>query len=861
MRAYAAAGMFEFDDQDMTMHSFVSNPSEQQEEDVISNPSDDMEYNADPTFGGRPLPPLPHSRQTSAGGQFLPHSRQTSAGGQFMNAPASPMRDYHSPALTATPHVPALSAETGPLKPDLNPLARPFVFGARPGSNSFSLQSPSTEPGSLKAGSTHSRQGSLVPKLNIAAAEFKPTGILGFVPTLPQPSELPRPLPQPPVTLPFAFPHRQEESASADLKRIQSESALVKPSDLDVPQVQGHATMPTSPTVLITPVPQPELAVSQNTVPAGVFKSARSRLGGSREFEQHNPRRSLDDLNVPSISFAKRSAPRSLASKTPEPAAQPLPLPKSASSAFTPLTLGPPPRSKDRRSSTPQPRIAPLTPLMAAQPPATFDIDQLESRLASRVEDKLDRMRALMVTKQNETDTLVKVAVGQLVASFRSHMSDYSNTHSGRGDAPAELDFDLLNEVVENGFQRVCNTLQTELAAGLEKAAPKPSPPLEVLNAIEDLRGAVVDGLNESTLAMVARVDNVDEHRLLMAQEERQLVVREVASLLLPHLSTMRQEPLDMDFMTRQLSEAVKPHISQLIDLASDKKETAALIVQHLSPVLHALVPQRLDFQAIAMQIASDLVRLAPQTDPHVIKEEVADLVVERLDARLALRDAAVSPEAIATRLSKVVAALPQIANAASAEEVQKTRLESAAVVERSAELLAKYEHLSKTLDGVPTALTDVVGILNASQASLSMASKGLEQIEQLKEAWSSNAALKAELSAARLAQETLSEEKDNLLRQLAQSEAEQELVVQERDSEKATAAAHVTELHELEIKNKSLESSLAEALEMVAMTREGAQSDRRTITTLEQNLVEAQDSVSELQNQVRLSLACSIRA
>ena len=111
---------------------------------------------------------------------------------------------------------------------------------------------------------------------------------------------------------------------------------------------------------------------------------------------------------------------------------------------------------------------------------------------------------------------------------------------------------------------------------------------------------------------------------------------------LLPHISALRSEPVDYELLTAQLSQAVKPHISQLIDLASDKRETAGLIVDRLIPVLPQIYPpvgNSIDIPAVVAQIAAEVRRIVSSLDAHEIKEQVSDLVVERLDSRLAVRD------------------------------------------------------------------------------------------------------------------------------------------------------------------------------------------------------------------------------
>lgn len=111
---------------------------------------------------------------------------------------------------------------------------------------------------------------------------------------------------------------------------------------------------------------------------------------------------------------------------------------------------------------------------------------------------------------------------------------------------------------------------------------------------------------------------------------------------LVPHIAATRAEPIDYDVLTEQLSQAVKPHISQLIDLASDKRETAGLIVDKLIPVLPKIFPpagSNFDVPAVVAQISAEIRRIVAPLDPHEMKEQVSGLLVERLDSRLATRD------------------------------------------------------------------------------------------------------------------------------------------------------------------------------------------------------------------------------
>ncbi len=88
---------------------------------------------------------------------------------------------------------------------------------------------------------------------------------------------------------------------------------------------------------------------------------------------------------------------------------------------------------------------------------------------------------------------------------------------------------------------------------------------------------------------------------------ERDAIVDAIVSALSPVLSSIRPDSVDYDYLSEKLSQAVKPNISQLIDLASDKRETAALIVEQLIPLLPNMQEPSpaVDTDAISLQLTS----------------------------------------------------------------------------------------------------------------------------------------------------------------------------------------------------------------------------------------------------------------
>ncbi|KAG8900984.1 hypothetical protein FRB99_005644 [Tulasnella sp. 403] len=1013
--------------------SFVSNPSNEarQSEDIISNPSDDEYGVGGMTFGGGVLQQATSKEQTLAPGYYtqigagiefnapvqrplppLPHSRDPSLGFPQTASPAQSLSNHQSPAPsvhTATPLVKGhrTMPSTGSLpRSDLNPLARPFVFGTRPGSNSFNLQSPSTEAGSVPPAPqvnhklSHSRQLSVNTKLNVAAPEFKPSGAFAFtpiagVPTKPFPlppttSETSRPLPQPPIpTSPliaaqgrekrprmgspgklsneqaaFQFPRPRTTPpppAEEPIVVVEEEKKIMERRDsvlnvhakpftfaglslsasktnvplpsLEAPRPASYPEVPSqckseqpSPPRISTPQPDPtpkavsmptsavgsppteSLAlpqsnttafgrplpqrmpipdfshpVSTNTLPAGVFKalaqgdgdgtsksSVREPRLGSKDYFEHASRRSLDDLNVLSIS-------KNLAGKRIASAAAPLPIPTVIVPEPTApaLALAPPPRSKERRSSAPTQvvEVPPPEPSPVAASDSMFssmlhkgsdlDVEQLESRVEAILEEKLNEIRdeisLTAITRSKESDAVVNAAIGQLVASFRAqmveHMKKVTESTMSRADAHVELDFDLIKAAIEEGHHSIRASVIQDVTAAIERLREqpvRPAPPMEVLHAIEDLRGIITDAVTTSTQTLVSRVDDADGYAHRRTQEERQLMIRELTALLLPRIAALRPEPFDIDAVTRQLSEAVKPRISQLIDLASDKKETAVLIVQQLTPLLHSLVPPRLDIPAIATQLTRDVLQHIPPTDPHVLKEQVADLVIERLDSRLAIRDSALSPEAIATRLAKVIAPLTDLANLPSAPSVEALNKRQDSLFEKSNDVLARQDTLTAQLGALPEAISAATDLLRTAHSDLTAKAGFIGELEELRKLATVNADLQTQLGKARSAHGQVRSEKDLLSDRLQSVEHERDLLRAELEAVKLTSAAREAEITDAQGKATATEDALNQALDRLKSFESSSPADKRQIGNLEQQNRDLQKELHQCQTKIK---------
>ncbi|KAE9385665.1 hypothetical protein BT96DRAFT_572216 [Gymnopus androsaceus JB14] len=172
------------------------------DDDIISNPSEeedrggyiglDSRYPPSGGSGSRPLPPVPSH-----------HSRGPSV--------QSGIHSVHDPAR-AHSRVPSASTEAHQApKLNLNPKAKPFVFGSRPDSGSSFSFSGMAPNGHSRIPSSSNSAGA-ASKLNAAAAEFRPGGF-SFKPSFPTPSvAITAPPAFPTPNPPFPVPQHQTES-------------------------------------------------------------------------------------------------------------------------------------------------------------------------------------------------------------------------------------------------------------------------------------------------------------------------------------------------------------------------------------------------------------------------------------------------------------------------------------------------------------------------------------------------------------------------------------------------------------------------------------------------------------------------
>ncbi|CAE6389296.1 unnamed protein product [Rhizoctonia solani] len=589
----------------------------------------------------------------------------------------------------------------------------------------------------------------------------------------------------------------------------------------DVPQPPISAPVEKTPLTIFAPqtkratLPEFALPSTGNTVPASVFKSlvqsdgptrpaVRSRLSSREAFEGHSNRPSLDDINVPSISSRKTSKPiltvqnpntppkPSIDVFGPIQASAQKPLSKSPIPGF--LKLGPPPR---RPSPSPaksrlfSPDIVPSSP---------SDLGVGNSDIQAAVQNALDA----------KLDSWRKELTGSLTGVRDSKGTRKIENLGG----PSELDLELIRSTIESGQVITRSMLQRELGAMMERmdlfSAAQVPRTLDSSRIAEDLGSSILQPLTQLSSQLVSLEESIHRQRTTTQQE----LLEQLTSALRPHLEAARAVPIDTDALTVQLSQAVKPHISQLIDLASDKRETAALIVQHLTPALNNIQPPRIDVSSLAAQTASALKSsIPPPTDPHVIKEHVADLVVERLDSRLAVRDSSYNAEAISNKVMEALVPILQPTELASAvAKIDEMARHQESMLSKTRDLVKAQETQASELGELPKSLEDAIATLKSSHTEFAEKLRSFMPLDEVQKIGATNLELQTELGNTRAAHSQVCGEKDALADRLRAAEQELASLRAAAAERESTLVSRDAELSSLKAKEALAQAALTES-------------------------------------------------
>ena len=686
-----------------------------------------------------PLPPLPHSRVAS--GQFhdpyMTHSRSTSENFNY------PTPGFHR------------SESSNGRRDSLNPLAKPFIFGAARTSGTFQpfeAQS-STPPLSSSVSMSHSRLPSIGKPLNVAAPEFKP-GEFNFrlpsgapqmpIATFPRPqlvevseesaqsspfkvqgrekrqrrgssasmeegdsmSSFRFPMkPESPHSIRRAgsfsgIPHSQQDDDSAppftfanfsavasniplvpseagnisipepelaNLSDLLNDSSTAKADDSEVTAAEAMV-IPSATKTKRAPIPLDfKHPGSGNTVPAGLFKalvnsgddrtkrSVRSRLNSHETFE-HMQCPSMDDDNVPLIALRN-----SVGRLVTDPG-----LPKTSKKDDDDV-FGSSIQHARRRSSLPGSLHDSLDEAsIGPQDLSRMELHRIESIIAELLDEKLAPLRKdLEKRAQNGEQGLsasTEAMMVDVISLFRTqlHESATRSLDDSQMDARGHLDFQMIKDVVEEGHKGLILAMQHEFHRIVKQLPIDNHNPQEILSSVQQIGNRTVNAVVESISELAARQEAVS---LNAPARERDIIVDKLVTALSPMMHSLRNEPIDYDHLTRELTQAVKPHISQLIDLASDKRETASLIVDRILPLLPPTGNLSIDTDALTLKLITEVRRAIAPIDAFEIKEHVADLVVERLDSRLAVRDKAFNVDIVTARVTESVSHLLEALN------------------------------------------------------------------------------------------------------------------------------------------------------------------------------------------------------
>ena len=460
------------------------------------------------------------------------------------------------------------------------------------------------------------------------------------------------------------------------------------------------------------PIPLDFTNPPTNTVPAGVFKAlvgdektrrtVRSRLS-SRDIFDHSQRPSLDDFAVPAISM---SANRSRSRFVTDPGLKPEGM--NSPDIFTPAIK--------RRSSLPAMHSAQNSSLSNVSIPAVnltkrLEAQALEDKLEAMLDEKFQMIRSEIVKSRGTAAASISPAtedaIAEVVALFRTQLQESAarGLDDSQMDARGELDLELIRDVVQRGHTENLLVLQTELreaVSHIEQAQPAPgSLNMELVPVIDQISHRNLQVI----LNTLGQLSNKIDTRPFANQYEKDSFIGEILTALGPHLKALRPETVDYDALTARLSQAVKPNIEQLIDLAADKRETAGLIVESLIPLLPS--PSSLDTTTVITQITSEVRRVIAPIDAHEIKEQVADLVVERLDARLANRDKAFNVDSVSGKVTEgVLEGLQSIKDVAP--KLDTLAESQASLSAKNDDLASRHADLATLVSSLPPQFEDL---------------------------------------------------------------------------------------------------------------------------------------------------------
>ncbi|KAL6297730.1 hypothetical protein BKA93DRAFT_883195, partial [Sparassis latifolia] len=584
----------------------VSNPSEEdhaevqeaylglEKEGYHSRPGSNLSGKA------RPLPPVRNSRPGSAPYSYhdpaLAHSWETS------------VSYFHPGGIQSRPPQP----QTAPLsrRDSLNPFAKPFVFGASSsGQTTSSNQAPVPAP-VLPSTFDHERTASVGKPLNAAAQEFKPSFTFRPPPGVPQlafGAEASRPLLVPPDVVPRAQQGREKRQrcvssgsyVSEDEDGVNTMSSFKFPPAENT-KVMGHSAPSNPPQDLISK----EMSLNAGAKPFNfsgfsTLPSISQRanvLSQSPVSDEHDDED--DDENKPLEQSPTEPAEPESALELPFP---PRPNPSEHRSRWTSST-----RSLANGDGEERTRRGVRSRLSSRD---IFDhstrksLDDLNVPTISRRVSKsrlftdpglrdsplpivdvfsADRRRSSLPPRHREDSSLSDISIPPVNLTRRLEMHQYEQR---------------LEELLDEKLEFIKRTL------------------MDVKQASSG------SSLNPSTENMISEVVSLFRTQL------RESAARGLADS-------------EMDARGELDSEVLKDIIEQ------SPAETRLIPIL---PFLHAQTPP-FDTETIVGRLTTEVRKIVAPLDAHEIKEQVSDLVVERLDSRLGVRDKAFNVDVLSEK-------------------------------------------------------------------------------------------------------------------------------------------------------------------------------------------------------------------
>ncbi|PPQ66775.1 hypothetical protein CVT26_009761 [Gymnopilus dilepis] len=466
--------------------------------------------------------------------------------------------------------------------------------------------------------------------------------------------------------------------------------------------------------------------VSSNTVPAGLFKalvngnddrtrrSVRSRLG-SREIFEHIHRPSMDDDDVALIAHKN---PRGRIVTDPNERRRSL----SPDDVFSSI------RHARRRSSLPDAlhdkEISPSRESLSPRNLSTrIEVNQLEDVLNRLLDEKMSELLHQLSSRKEKNEanqsSATESMMEDLISLFRTQLQDSAarSLEDSQMDARGELDFQMVKDVVEESHKELLSAFQREVQR-ISQQIPSTDGsvvPQDILSVVEEIG-------ERTTRAVIEAISGFSARQEAMAvnapSRDHDLLVEKLVNVMSPLIQSLQNDPIDYEFLTRELTQAVKPHISQLIDLASDKRETAGLIVDRILPLLPSLNNTPIDTDAITLQLITEVRRAIAPIDAFEIKEQVADLVVERLDSRLAVRDKAFNVDVVTSRVTEAVSKLLEsVSEVPAALEILTTAQKE--IQERQTNMAGSQSEITASVAGLPERISSEFEALNGLQRSI----------------------------------------------------------------------------------------------------------------------------------------------